>query len=222
MIINVAIDGPAGAGKSTVARAAAKELGYIYVDTGALYRAVGLNALRNGIKTDDPEGVGASLPGITVELKFENGEQSVLLNGENVSSQIRSPEASMAASDVSAIPAVRAFLFDLQRDIARNNSCIMDGRDIGTVVLPDAQVKIFLTASPEIRAKRRYDELIAKGSEVEFKDVLDDLIKRDYNDSHREVAPLRPAEDGVILDTSGLTLDEAIASAVRIIKEKTA
>ncbi|MBR4452415.1 MAG: (d)CMP kinase [Clostridia bacterium] len=222
MIINVAIDGPAGAGKSTVARAAAKELGYIYVDTGALYRAVGLNALRNGIKTDDPEGVGASLPGITVELKFENGEQSVLLNGENVSSQIRSPEASMAASDVSAIPAVRAFLFDLQRDIARNNSCIMDGRDIGTVVLPDAQVKIFLTASPEIRAKRRYDELIAKGSSVEFKDVLDDLIKRDYNDSHREVAPLRPAEDGVILDTSGLTLDEAIASAVRIIKEKTA
>ncbi len=128
----------------------------------------------------------------------------------------------MAASDVSAIPAVRAFLFDLQRDIARNNSCIMDGRDIGTVVLPDAQVKIFLTASPEIRAKRRYDELIAKGSSVEFKDVLDDLIKRDYNDSHREVAPLRPAEDGVILDTSGLTLDEAIASAVRIIKEKTA
>ncbi len=222
MIINVAIDGPAGAGKSTVARAAAKELGYIYVDTGALYRAVGLNALRNGIKTDDPEGVGASLPGITVELKFENGEQSVLLNGENVSSQIRSPEASMAASDVSAIPAVRAFLFDLQRDIAKKNSCIMDGRDIGTVVLPDAQVKIFLTASPEIRAKRRYDELIVKGSSVEFKDVLDDLIKRDYNDSHREVAPLRPAEDGVILDTSGLTLDEAIASAVRIIKEKTA
>lgn len=222
MIINVAIDGPAGAGKSTVARAAAKELGYIYVDTGALYRAVGLNALRNSIKTDDPEGVGATLSEITVELKFENGEQSVLLNGENVSSQIRSPEASMAASDVSAIPAVRAFLFDLQRDIAKKNSCIMDGRDIGTVVLPDAQVKIFLTASPEIRAKRRYDELIAKGSSVEFKDVLDDLIKRDYNDSHREVAPLRPAEDGVILDTSGLTLDEAIASAVRIIKEKTA
>ena len=222
MIINVAIDGPAGAGKSTVARAAAKELGYIYVDTGALYRAVGLNALRNGIKTDDPEGVGASLPGITVELKFKNGEQSVLLNGENVSSQIRSPEASMAASDVSAIPAVRAFLFDLQRDIARNNSCIMDGRDIGTVVLPDAQVKIFLTASPEIRAKRRYDELIAKGSDVEFKDVLDDLIKRDYNDSHREVAPLKPAEDGVILDTSNLTLEESIASTVKIIKEKTA
>ena len=221
-IINVAIDGPAGAGKSTVARAAAKTLGYIYVDTGALYRAVGLNALRNGIATDDAEAVGATLGSITVELKFENGEQQVLLNGENVSSEIRTPDASMAASNVSAIPAVRAFLFDLQRDIAAKNDCIMDGRDIGTVVLPDAQVKIFLTASPEIRARRRYDELIEKGQQVEFKDVLDDLIKRDYNDSHREVAPLRPAEDGVILDTSGLTLDEAIASAVRIIKEKTA
>ncbi len=221
MIINVAIDGPAGAGKSTVARAAAKQLGFIYVDTGALYRAVGLNALRNGIKTNDPEGVSASLADITVELKFENGEQTVLLNSENVSSQIRSPEASMAASDVSAIPSVRAFLFDLQRDIAKKNSCIMDGRDIGTVVLPEAQVKIFLTASPEIRAKRRYDELIKKGESVEFKDVLDDLIKRDYNDSHREVAPLKPSEDGVILDTSGLSLEEAVAKTVSLIKEKT-
>lgn len=221
MIINVAIDGPAGAGKSTVARAAAKQLGFIYVDTGALYRAVGLNALKNGIKTNDPEGVSASLADITVELKFENGEQTVLLNSENVSSQIRSPEASMAASDVSAIPSVRAFLFDLQRDIAKKNSCIMDGRDIGTVVLPEAQVKIFLTASPEIRAKRRYDELIKKGESVEFKDVLDDLIKRDYNDSHREVAPLKPSEDGVILDTSGLSLEEAVAKTVSLIKEKT-
>ncbi len=221
MIINVAIDGPAGAGKSTVARAAAKELGYIYVDTGALYRAVGLNALRLGIDPKDANLVGESLSGITAELKFENGEQSVMLSGENVSSQIRTPEASMAASDVSAIPAVRAFLFDLQRDIAKKNNCIMDGRDIGTVVLPDAQVKIFLTASPEIRAKRRYDELIAKGENVDFADVLDDLIKRDYNDSHREVAPLKPAEDGVILDTSELTLEQSIANTVRIIKERT-
>ena len=220
-IINVAIDGPAGAGKSTVARAAAKTLGYIYVDTGALYRAVGLNALRNGIATDDAEAVGATLGSITVELKFENGEQQVLLNGENVSSEIRTPDASMAASNVSAIPAVRAFLFDLQRDIAAKNDCIMDGRDIGTVVLPDAQVKIFLTASPEIRARRRYDELIEKGQQVEFKDVLDDLIKRDYNDSHREVAPLKPAEDGVIVDTSGLNLEESINKVIEVIEEKT-
>ena len=221
MIINVAIDGPAGAGKSTIARAASKALGFIYVDTGALYRAVGLYALRAGIKPGDAAAVGAALENIKVELSFINGEQSVLLNGEDVSSQIRTPEASMAASDVSAIPAVRAFLFDLQRDIAKKNNCIMDGRDIGTVVLPHAQIKIFLTASPEIRAKRRYDELIAKGETVEFKDVLEDLIKRDYNDSHREVAPLKPAEDGVILDTSGLSLEEAIESAIRIIKERT-
>ena len=220
-IINVAIDGPAGAGKSTVARAAAKALGYIYVDTGALYRAVGLNALRNGIVTDDADAVTATLGSITVELKFEQGEQLVLLNGENVSSEIRTPDASMAASNVSAIPAVRAFLFDLQRDIAAKNDCIMDGRDIGTVVLPDAQVKIFLTASPEIRAKRRYDELIEKGQQVEFSDVLDDLIKRDYNDSHREVAPLRPADDGVIVDTSELNLEESINKVIEVIGEKT-
>ncbi len=221
-IINVAIDGPAGAGKSTVARAAAKALGYIYVDTGALYRAVGLNALRAGIQTDDADAVTATLGSIRVELKFENGEQLVLLNGENVSSEIRTPDASMAASNVSAIPAVRAFLFDLQRNIAAENDCIMDGRDIGTVVLPDAQVKIFLTASPEIRAKRRYDELIEKGQQVDFKDVLDDLIKRDYNDSHREVAPLRPADDGVIVDTSELTLEESINKVIEVIGEKTA
>ena len=221
-IINVAIDGPAGAGKSTVARAAAKALGYIYVDTGALYRAVGLNALRAGIPTDDADAVTATLDSIRVELKFENGEQLVLLNGENVSSEIRTPDASMAASNVSAIPAVRAFLFDLQRNIAAENDCIMDGRDIGTVVLPDAQVKIFLTASPEIRAKRRYDELIEKGQQVDFRDVLDDLIKRDYNDSHREVAPLRPADDGVIVDTSELTLEESINKVIEVIGEKTA
>ena len=221
-IINVAIDGPAGAGKSTVARAAAKALGYIYVDTGALYRAVGLNALRAGIPTDDADAVTATLGSIKVELKFENGEQLVLLNGENISSEIRTPDASMAASNVSAIPAVRAFLFDLQRNIAAENDCIMDGRDIGTVVLPDAQVKIFLTASPEIRAKRRYDELIEKGQQVDFKDVLDDLIKRDYNDSHREVAPLRPADDGVIVDTSELSLEESINKVIEVIGEKTA
>ena len=219
MVINVAIDGPAGAGKSSVAKAASAELGYIYVDTGALYRAVGVNALRKGIDTKDKEKVTATLNSITVELKFVNGEQQVFLNGENVSSEIRTPDASMAASNVSAIPAVREFLFDLQRDIAKNNNCIMDGRDIGTVVLPDAQVKIFLTAAPEKRAKRRYDELIAKGSKVEYNDVLEDLIQRDYNDSHREVAPLKPAEDSIIIDTTSFTLEQSINSVVNTVKE---
>lgn len=220
-MINVAIDGPAGAGKSTVARAAAAQLNYIYVDTGALYRAVGVYALRQGVETTNREQVTALLGDISVELKFVDGEQQVLLNSENVSAEIRTPEASMAASNVSAIPEVRAFLFDLQRDIAKKNNCIMDGRDIGTVVLPDAQVKIFLTAAPEKRAKRRYDELIAKGSSVEYKDVLEDLIKRDYNDSHREVAPLKPAQDSVIVDTSDLDLQQSIEKVTQIIREKT-
>jgi len=219
-IVNVAIDGPAGAGKSTVSRAAAKAVGYIYVDTGALYRAVGVNALRKGINTKDKPAVAASLADISVDLVFENGEQKVLLNGENVSSEIRTPPASMAASDVSAVPEVRAFLFDLQRDIAKRNNCIMDGRDIGTVVLPDAKVKIFLTASPEERATRRYKELIEKGTDVKYEDVLSELIERDYNDSHREIAPLKPAKDGVILDTTGLSLEESVNEIIRIIKEK--
>lgn len=219
-IINVAIDGPAGAGKSTVSRAAAKASGFIYVDTGALYRAVGVNALRKGVDTRDKAAVAATLSDITVDLVFEDGEQKVLLNGENVSTEIRTPPASMAASDVSAVSEVRAFLFDLQRDIAKRNNCIMDGRDIGTVVLPDAKVKIFLTASPEERAARRYKELIEKGNNVKFEDVLAEMIERDYNDSHREIAPLKPAEDSVMLDTTGLTLEESINEIIRIIKEK--
>ncbi len=219
-MINVAIDGPAGAGKSTVARAAAAKLGYIYVDTGALYRAVGVYCLRKGITTTDAEGVGAILGEITVELKFIDGVQHVFLNGDDVSTEIRLPEASMAASNVSAIPAVRAFLFDLQRDIAAKNNCIMDGRDIGTVVLPDAQVKIFLTADDEERAMRRYRELKEKGSEVTFQEVLDDLRVRDYNDSHREIAPLKPAEDSVIVNTTGYTLEESIEKIVNTVKEK--
>ena len=220
IVINVAIDGPGGAGKSTSARAAAKELGYIYVDTGALYRAVGVNALRKNIDTKDKAAVAASLEGISVDLVFENGEQKVLLNGENVSAEIRTPPASMAASDVSAVPEVRAFLFDLQRDIASRNSCIMDGRDIGTVVLPDAQVKIFLTASAEERAQRRFAELQAKGSSSTYQQVLDELIERDYNDSHREIAPLKPAEDSVLLDTTGVSLEEQVEKIINIIKEK--
>ncbi len=219
-MINVAIDGPAGAGKSTVARAAAAKLSYIYVDTGALYRAVGVYCLRNNIATNDAEGVGAILDKITVELKFIDGVQHVFLNGDDVSTEIRLPEASMAASNVSAIPAVRAFLFDLQRDIAAKNNCIMDGRDIGTVVLPDAQVKIFLTADDEERAMRRYRELKEKGSEVTFQEVLDDLRVRDYNDSHREIAPLKPAEDSVIVNTTGYTLEQSVEKIINIVKEK--
>lgn len=219
-MINVAIDGPAGAGKSTVARAAAKELGFIYVDTGALYRAVGVYCLRNSIVTTDVDAVGAILEDITVELKFIDGIQHVFLNGDDVSTEIRLPEASMAASNVSAIPSVRAFLFDLQRDIAAKNNCLMDGRDIGTVVLPNAQVKIFLTADPEERAKRRFLELQEKGSTVTFKEVLDDLLVRDYNDSHREIAPLKPAEDSVVINTTGLTLEESINKIIETVKEK--
>ena len=195
-------------------------MGYIYVDTGALYRAVGVNALRKNIDTKDKSAVAASLEGISVDLVFENGEQKVLLNGEDVSVEIRTPPASMAASDVSAVPAVRAFLFDLQRDIASRNNCIMDGRDIGTVVLPDARVKIFLTASAEERAQRRFKELQAKGSTVSYQAVLDELIERDYNDSHREIAPLKPAEDSVLLDTTGVSLEEQVQKIISIIKEK--
>ena len=219
-MINVAIDGPAGAGKSTVARAAAKELGYIYVDTGALYRAIGVYCLRNSIVTTDVDGVGGILKDITVELKFIDGVQHVFLNGDDVSTEIRLPEASMAASNVSAIPSVRAFLFDLQQDIAANNNCLMDGRDIGTVVLPNAQVKIFLTADPEERAMRRYKELQEKGSNVTYEEVLEDLKVRDYNDSHREIAPLKPADDSVIVNTTGMTLEESIQTIVNTVKEK--
>ena len=219
-MINVAIDGPAGAGKSTVARAAAQKLGYIYVDTGALYRAVGVYCLRNSIVTTDVDGVGAILKDITVELKFIDGVQHVFLNGDDVSTEIRLPEASMAASNVSAIPSVRAFLFDLQRDIAAKNNCLMDGRDIGTVVLPNAQVKIFLTADPEERAMRRYKELVEKGSNVTFEEVLEDLKVRDYNDSHREIAPLKPAEDSVIVNTTGMTLEDSINTIVKTVEEK--
>ena len=219
-MINVAIDGPAGAGKSTISRSAANELGFIYVDTGALYRAVGVNALRNNIDTKDPEKVGKSLENITVELKFVDDVQHVFLNGEDVSEEIRLPEASMAASNVSAIPSVREFLFDLQRDIASKNNCIMDGRDIGTVVLPDAQIKIFLTASPEIRAMRRFKELQEKGAKDTYEEVLSDLKIRDYNDSHREIAPLKPAKDSITVDTSGLSLEQSINKIVSVIKEK--
>ncbi len=217
-MINVAIDGPAGAGKSTISKGAAKELGFIYVDTGALYRTIALCAVRNGIIDNSGEVV-KMLDEIEVKLGFENGVQCVYLNGEEVSPYIRTPEISMGASKVSAIPKVREYLLDLQRNIAKENNVIMDGRDIGTVVLPNAECKIFLTATPECRAKRRYKELIEKGEDVKYEDVLADVNERDYNDSHREIAPLKPSEESVIADTSELTLDESVALIVKIIKE---
>lgn len=218
-MINVAIDGPAGAGKSTIAKAAAKELGFIYVDTGALYRAVAYNAVKTGA-IDDEQKIINMLDSTKVELKYVNGVQAVYLNGEDVSAFIRTPEISMGASKVSAIPQVRAFLLNLQREIASTNNVIMDGRDIATVVLPNADVKIFLFASPECRAERRYKELIEKGEEVSFDDVLKDVNQRDYQDSHREIAPLKPSDDSIMADTSELTLQESINLIVNTIKEK--
>ena len=217
----VALDGPAGAGKSSIAKRAAKELGFIYVDTGALYRTIGLAASRAGVEPVDSPEVDALLEKITVELTFnDKGEQVVLLNGEDVSGEIRTPEASMTASKISAIPNVRAYLLDLQRDMAKTNDIIMDGRDIGTVVLPDAQVKIFLTASPEARAGRRYKELIEKGMSVKYEDILSDVIERDYNDTHRKTAPLKAAEDSVTVDTTELDFEQSVNAIISVIKEK--
>ncbi|MBO5857003.1 MAG: (d)CMP kinase [Clostridia bacterium] len=220
-MINVAIDGPAGAGKSTIARKAAAELGFIYVDTGALYRTVALNALRDGVNdTKNPEEVIPTLSSAEVSLKVIDGEQHVFLRDEDVSTAIRQNEVSMAASNVSSIPEVRAFLFDLQRNIAKSNDCIMDGRDIGTVVLPDAKIKIFLTASAEARADRRFKELQEKGQDVAYDTILKEIKERDYQDMNRETAPLKQAEDAVLVDTTEIGLEESIALMINTIKER--
>ncbi len=220
MSIAIAIDGPAGAGKSTIAKAAAKSLGFIYVDTGAMYRALGLFALRNSVAPDDREAVKELLAKVELKLaRNDNKEQLVILCGEDVSGLIRTEQVSMAASRISAIPEVREFLLTLQRDMAKTSDVIMDGRDIGTVVLPDAKVKIFLTASAEIRARRRYDELIAKGEDALYEDVLKDVIERDNNDMNRPIAPLKPAEDSILVDTSELTLQESIDLLIKTIEE---
>ena len=210
MGLNCALDGPSGAGKSTIAKALAKRLGYVYVDTGAMYRAIGLYAVRHGAETTSKDAVVPLLSEISVELKYIDNSQRVILNGEDVSDDIRTPEISMAASNVSAIPEVRAFLLNLQRDIARRNNIIMDGRDIGTVILPNADVKVFMTASAEERARRRYEELTAKGQDVVYEDILHDINQRDYNDSHRETAPLKKADDAVELDTTNMSIDEVV------------
>lgn len=219
MSINIAIDGPAGAGKSTIARKAAAELGFIYVDTGALYRAVAYCCISKGADVSVPENVEKLLPGITPELRFIEGVQHVFVNGEDVSDRIRTPEVSMAASKVSAIPAVRAVLFDLQQKIARENNVIMDGRDIGTVVLPNADLKIFLTASPEARADRRFKELKDKTDAPTYDEVLADIIKRDRDDSTRAIAPLKQAEDAVLCDTTSLSLEESVDMIIGMIKK---
>lgn len=215
----IAIDGPAGAGKSTIARFLANELELIYVDTGALYRAIGYYMVANGVSIEDDAAVIAALDGVRVSLAHVEGVQRVFVNDEDVSDRIRTPQISMAASRVSAIPAVRAFLLQLQRDIAATHSVIMDGRDIGTTILPNADVKIFLTASPEARAERRYKELIEKGEAVTFDEVLADMKKRDYDDAHRAASPLRKAEDAIEVDTGALTLEQSIAAMKEVILE---
>ena len=219
--MNIAIDGPGGSGKSVLARNIAKRLGLVYVDTGALYRTVGLNAQRCGIAMDDKKAIASSVDSITVELKYENGEQHVYLCGEDVGGLIRTPEISMYASAVSSVPEVRAFLDGTQRDTVARGGVVMDGRDIGTVIMPDADVKIFLFASPENRAERRYLELRERGEDVSYEDVLSDIIKRDNADRERETAPAIPADDAVMLDNSGFEPKDTFAAAIHIINEKT-
>jgi cytidylate kinase len=220
--IRVAIDGPSGAGKSTLARAAAADLGFLYVDTGAIYRTVGLFVQENGLDAGDAAAVAAALPGLLPELCYDGeGRQRMLLNGRDVSEEIRLPEISRYASAVSALPPVRAYLLDTQRELARKHSVIMDGRDIGTVVLPDAEVKIFLTASAQVRAERRCRELEERGTPQPFPEVLRDIESRDYRDTHRAAAPLRQAEDAVLLDTSALSFQESRETLLRIIRERT-
>lgn len=220
-MIQIAIDGPGGAGKSTISRSVAARLGIVYVDTGALYRTVGYYVRSREVDPHDAKGVEALLPQISIEVRYEDGVQRVYLNGEDPGDRIRTPEMSMYASAVSAIPAVRAFLLETQKDIARKNSVIMDGRDIGTVILPNADLKIFLTASPECRARRRYDELRAKGQEVAYEDVLREMVQRDGQDAGRAVAPAVAAEDAVILDNSSLNLEESIEAVISLVREKT-
>lgn len=220
-MIQIAIDGPGGAGKSTISKAVAAKLGIVYVDTGALYRTVGYYVRKKELDPHDRDAVGAILPEISIEVAYVDGAQHVFLNGEDLGDKIRTPEMSMYASAVSAIPSVRAFLLETQKEIARKNSVIMDGRDIGTVILPNADVKIYLTASAECRAKRRYDELVAKGQDVRFEDVLREMNERDTQDSTREIAPAQAAEDAILLDNTGLNLEESVDAIIALVRENT-
>lgn len=221
-MISIAIDGPSGAGKSTISRKAAEKFGFIYVDTGAIYRTIGLAAKTHGVSLEDKKAITAMLPELDIELRYnEDGEQRMYLDGKDVSRDIRLPEVSMLASAVSAIPEVRAFLVDMQRGMAAKHDVIMDGRDIGTVILPDADLKIFLTADVADRARRRWDELRDKGMDKPFDEVLDEMKRRDEQDTARAAAPLKAAGDAVVLDTSGNTLEQSVAEVCRLIEEKT-
>lgn len=222
--INIAIDGPGGAGKSTISKAVAAKLGIIYVDTGALYRTVGFYARENGLSVDDvkvSEKITPRLSDITIEIKYIDGAQHVILNGQDLGDKIRQPDISMYASAVSSVPNVRAFLLETQKELARKNSVIMDGRDIGTVILPDADVKIFLTASNEARATRRYRELVAKGADVKYEDVLNEMNARDLADSTRSAAPLKAADDAIIFDNSDYDFDGSVEYILNLIEERT-
>ena len=219
-MINIAIDGPAGAGKSTVAKAVAKELGIIYLDTGAMYRATAYTAIKNGIDVSDEVGVGEMLKTLTMDVVYEDGAQQIIVNGLNTTPYLREHYMSKAASDISALPCVRYKLVDIQRELAKTYDLVLDGRDIGTFVLPDANCKIFLVASAEERAKRRVEENRLKGQESDFDTVLKDIKQRDYNDSHREVAPLKKADDAMELDTTTMTIPEVVEAVISLVKEK--
>ena len=214
MSMNIAIDGPAGAGKSTIARKVAEKLSFIYVDTGAMYRSMALYFLRNGISSEEEEKIAAACPDIDVSISYQNGEQQVILNGENVNGLIRTEEVGNMASKTSAYKMVRATLLDLQRDLAKTANILMDGRDIGTNVLPNADLKIYLTASSKVRAERRYKELVEKGVEADFDKIEEDIIIRDRQDMEREIAPLKQAEDAVLVDSSDMTIEEVVDAIV--------
>lgn len=216
MAMNVAIDGPAGAGKSTIAKAIAKKLGYVYVDTGAMYRAMALFFLRSNIAKDDEAKISSVVDDINVSIKYEDGAQHVILNGEDVTGLIRTEEVGNMASATSVYGPVRTKLVALQQELAKTTDVIMDGRDIGTVVLPNADVKVFLTASVECRAKRRYDELVAKGLEADFDQIAKDIEERDYRDSHREISPLKQADDATLVDSSNMTIDEVVEAIINL------
>lgn len=220
MGFNIAIDGPSGAGKSTIAKKAAERLGIIYIDTGAMYRAIGLYIYRIGADADDAAAVAENVSGANVSITYENGERQVWLNGENVSDEIRKEHIGRIASKVSAVKEVREHLLKLQKDFASQNDVIMDGRDIGTCILPNADVKIFLTASSDVRAKRRCDELNAKGQQADFEQIKKDIEERDYRDSHRELSPLRRAKDAALLDTSDMNIEQATEAVLKLIEGK--
>jgi len=219
-MISIAIDGPSGAGKSSISKSVADKLGFIHVDTGALYRSLAYTVLKKGVSADDEISLKNLLKTTKVTIEYVDGVQKVFVNAEDVSDKIRSEEVSMMSSNISKKPIIREFLLDLQRQLAQENNVIMDGRDIGTVVLPNADVKIFLTASPEKRAERRFKQILEKGEKKEYNSILKDIIQRDYQDSHREIAPLKPAEDSVFVDTSDLTFEESVLKITEVIGAK--